>query len=180
MLQENTFQIHTLPEKSCFLLFRSQCIQKNTRPLHYSPTTTITTPKTHTHTHHHHTTINQPTTTPNMHTVLRALLCFVVIKYWSMLLISFKIKITSRALGTYNYVNPVCCVATVCHQVRCMYWGHLGYFHRAISQLKWYKIVCMRYLACTFSQMKSINMFSMFLQSGVPRHFLWRFIAVWT
>ena len=32
----------------------------------------------------------------------------------------------------------------------------------------------MTYLACTFIQMKSINMFSMFLQSGVvPRHFLW-------
>ena len=61
-----------------------------------------------------------------------------------------------------------------------MYWGHLGHFHRAISHLVWYKIVCMRYLACTFSQMKSISMFKMFLQSGVPRHFLWRFIAVWT
>ena len=77
---------------------------------------------------------------------------------------------------TFNYVNPVCCVATVCHQVRCMYWGHLGHFHRAISHLKWYKIVCVRCLACTFSQMESINMFARFLQSGVPRHFLWRFI----
>ena len=38
----------------------------------------------------------------------------------------------------------------------------------------------MWYLACIFSQMKSINMFSMFLQYGAPRHFLWRFIAVWT
>ena len=54
-------------------------------------------------------------------------------------------------------------------------------YHRAISlKLKWYKIVCMRYLACTFSQMKSINMFSMFLLSWVPRHFLWRFISLWT
>ena len=35
-----------------------------------------------------------------------------------------------------NYVNPVCCVATVCHQVCCMYWGHLGDFHRAIYHLK--------------------------------------------
>ena len=61
-----------------------------------------------------------------------------------------------------NYVNPVCCVAIVCHQVRCMYWGHLGHIHRAISHLKWYKIACMRYLACIFSQMKSINMFSMY------------------
>ena len=57
--------------------------------------------------------------------------------------------------------------------------GHLGHFHRAISHLKWYKIVCVRYLACTFGQIKYVNMFSMALQSGVPRHFLWRFIAVW-
>ena len=36
----------------------------------------------------------------------------------------------------------------------------------------------MRYLAYPFSQMKSINTYSMFLQSGIPRHFLWRFITV--
>ena len=83
-------------------------------------------------------------------------------------------------LGGTNSLNAICCVATVCHQVRCMYWGHLGHCYRALSHLKWYKIVCMRYLACTFSQMKSItgNMFSMYLQSGVPRYFFWRFIAV--
>ena len=75
------------------------------------------------------------------------------------------------SVNPINYVNPVCCVATVC-QVRCMYWGHLGHFHRVIFHSKWYKIVCVRYLACKFSQMKSISMFSMFLQSGVPRHFL--------
>ena len=28
--------------------------------------------------------------------------------------------------------------------------GHLYRFHRAISHLKWYKIVCKRYLACIF------------------------------
>ena len=67
-----------------------------------------------------------------------------------------------------------------CHQVHCMYWGHLGHFYGAIYHLKWYKTVCMTYLACTFSQIKSINMFSIYLQYGVPRHFLWRFIAVWT
>ena len=82
--------------------------------------------------------------------------------------------------GLRHYVNPVCCVATVSHQIRCMYWGHWGHFQRDISHLKWYQIVCLRYLACTFSQMKYINMFSTFLQSGVPRHYLWRFIAVWT
>ena len=79
-----------------------------------------------------------------------------------------------------NYVDPACCVATVCYQVRFMYWEHLGHFHRAISHLKWHKIVCMRYLVCTFSQMKSTDMFSMYLQSGVPRHFIWWFIAGWT
>ena len=40
--------------------------------------------------------------------------------------------------------------------------GHLGGFQRDISHLTWHEIVCMRYLTCTFSQMKSINMFSMF------------------
>ena len=79
-----------------------------------------------------------------------------------------------------NYVDPECYVATVCHHVRFMYWEHLGHFQRAISHLKWHKIVCMRYLACAFSQMKSTDMFSMYLQSGVPRHFVWWFIAGWT
>ena len=50
--------------------------------------------------------------------------------------------------------------------------GHLDHLHRAISHLEWYEIDCMRYLASTFSQMQSINRFSMFLQYGVPRHFL--------
>ena len=79
-----------------------------------------------------------------------------------------------------NYNDPECCVGTVCHQVCFMYWEHLGHFQRAISHLKWHKIVCMRYLAWTFSQMKSTDMFSMYLQSGVPRHFIWWFIAGWT
>ena len=42
--------------------------------------------------------------------------------------------------GPY-YVNPVWCVAIVCHQVGCMHWGHLGHLHRAISHLKWYKLL---------------------------------------
>ena len=58
-----------------------------------------------------------------------------------------------------NYVDPECCVANVYHQFRCMYWGHLGHFHRAVSHLKWYKIVCMIYFICIFSQMTSIDMF---------------------
>ena len=65
--------------------------------------------------------------------------------------------------GPY-YDDPVCCVATVCHrgQARCMYWEHLGHIHRAISHLKWCKIVRIRYLARTFIQMKSSNTFFMF------------------
>ena len=42
-------------------------------------------------------------------------------------------------------LNPVFCVATVCQQVRCMYWGHLGLFglfDKGISPLNWYNIVC--------------------------------------
>ena len=60
----------------------------------------------------------------------------------------------------YETITSTPYIATVCRQVCCMYWGHLGHFHRAISHLTWYKIVCMRYLACTFNQMKSINMLS--------------------
>ena len=63
---------------------------------------------------------------------------------------------------------------------QCNDWGHLGHFRRNISLSKRHKIVCMRYFSCTFNQMKSINMFSMFLQAAVPKNFLWRSIAVWT
>ena len=30
-------------------------------------------------------------------------------------------------------LNPVCCVVTVCRQVRCLYWGYLSFFHKEIS-----------------------------------------------
>ena len=60
-----------------------------------------------------------------------------------------------------NYDNPICCVATVCHQVHCMYWGHLGHFHRATSHLKWLFVW----------DIKPVHL--------VPRHFLSRFIVVW-
>ena len=56
-----------------------------------------------------------------------------------------------------NYVNPVYCHVLCCHCLPpgslCVL-GVLAHFHRAISYLKWYKIVCMRWLACTFSQIK--------------------------
>ena len=72
------------------------------------------------------------------------------------------------------------CVITVCHQVRCTCWGHLGLFHRAIAHLKWYQMVWMGDLAGKFSAIKSTNMFSMHLQLGVPRYIIWRFIVVLT
>ena len=72
-----------------------------------------------------------------------------------------------------QYVNPLCCVVTVFHQVHCMYWGHMGHFHGAISHLKWHKIVCMRYLACTFCQMKSINIFPCICNLEFPDIFVW-------
>ena len=52
---------------------------------------------------------------------------------------------TPNNIPVTSYVNPVYFVSNVCRQVRCMYWGHLSHFHRAISHLKWYEIVCMRY-----------------------------------
>ena len=35
----------------------------------------------------------------------------------------------------YNYVNPIYGVAMICHQVRCLCWGHSSLFHTATSLL---------------------------------------------
>ena len=43
-----------------------------------------------------------------------------------------------------NYANPIYGVATVCHQVRCLRWGHPSLFHTATSLLIWYKLFCVR------------------------------------
>ena len=63
----------------------------------------------------------------------------------------------------HNFPNPVCCVATICHQFRCMYCGNLGQFLRAIYNSNQYIIFCIGDMACTSSQMK---LFSLYLQSG--------------
>ena len=34
-----------------------------------------------------------------------------------------------------NYANPVYGVATICHQVHCLRWGHPSLFHTATSLL---------------------------------------------
>ena len=43
-----------------------------------------------------------------------------------------------------NYADPLYGVATICHQVRCLRWGHPSLFHTAMSLLIWYKNFCMR------------------------------------
>ena len=43
-----------------------------------------------------------------------------------------------------NYANPVYDVATICHQVRWLRWGHPSLFHTATSLLIWYKMFCVR------------------------------------
>ena len=70
--------------------------------------------------------------------------------------------------NAFEYSQPLILSATVCHQVRCMHWGLLGLIHRVICS---YKTVHMEDLAQTFILMKYTDMFSMYLKSGVPRHF---------
>ena len=43
-----------------------------------------------------------------------------------------------------NHVNPVYGVATICHQVRWLRWGHPSLFHTATSLLIWCKMFCVR------------------------------------
>ena len=77
-----------------------------------------------------------------------------------------------------NVLNHICCVVTVCHQVRCMCWGHLGLFHRAIAHLNWYQMVWMGDSSCKFSQIKSTNMFSRYMQSGVSWYIIFMFVYI--
>ena len=47
-----------------------------------------------------------------------------------------------------NYAKPVYGVATICHQVRCLGWGHpVSLFHTATSLLFWYEMFCMRHIS---------------------------------
>ena len=60
----------------------------------------------------------------------------------------------------YNlHANPVYCIASNCHQVRWLRWGHPSLFHRATSLLSWYKILCVRDISCILIWMEIINMF---------------------
>ena len=79
-----------------------------------------------------------------------------------------------------NYADPVYGVATICHQVRCLRWGHPSVFHTAMSLLIWYKMFCMRDISYILIWMKYINMLSVYAQSGTHRPFNWWIIAVFT
>ena len=79
-----------------------------------------------------------------------------------------------------NNANPVYGVATICHQVRCLRWGHPSLFHTATSLLIWYKMFSMRDILYRLMWMKFINMLSVYVQSGTHRRFNWWIIAVLT
>ena len=72
-----------------------------------------------------------------------------------------------------NYVNPVYDVATICHQVRWLRWGHPNIFHTATSILIWYKMFCVRDISYRLIRMEFINMFSVYAHSGTHSRFNW-------
>ena len=79
-----------------------------------------------------------------------------------------------------NYANPVYGVATICHQVRWLRWGHPSLFHTATSLFIWYKMFRMRDISYKLTWMKFINMLSVYAQSETHRRFNWCIIAILT
>ena len=86
--------------------------------------------------------------------------------------ISFRLKNVIQ-----NYANPVYGVATICHQVRWLRWGHPSPFHTATSLLIWYKMFCVRDISYRLIWMEFINMFSGYAQSGTHSRFHWWIIV---
>ena len=72
-----------------------------------------------------------------------------------------------------NYADPVYGVATICHQVRWLRWGHPSLFHTTISPLIWYEMFCVRDISYKRIWMEFINMFSVYAQFGTHSHFNW-------
>ena len=70
-----------------------------------------------------------------------------------------------------NYTNPVYGVATICHQVRWLRWGHPSPFHIATSLLILYKMFYMREISYRLIWMEFIKMFSVYAQSGTHKWF---------
>ena len=73
---------------------------------------------------------------------------------------------------TQNYANPIYGVAIICHQIRCLCWGHPSLFHTARSLLIWYKMFCMRDISYRLIYVKFINMLSMYAKSGMHRYLI--------
>ena len=81
---------------------------------------------------------------------------------------------------TISYANPVYGVATICHQVRWLRWGHPSLFHTATSLVIWYKMFCVRDISYRLIWMEFINTFSVYAQSGTHSRFNWWIIVVLT
>ena len=88
------------------------------------------------------------------------------------------LKLRNAINNPNNYADPVYVVATICHQVRCLRWGHPSLFHTAMYLLIWYKMFCMRDISYRLIWMKYLNMLSVYAQSGTHRPFNWWIIAV--
>ena len=82
--------------------------------------------------------------------------------------------------GGYNYANPVYGVATICHQVLWLRWGHPSLFHTATSLLIWYKMFCVRDISHRLIWMEFINKLSVYAQSEMHSRFNWWIIVVLT
>ena len=89
-------------------------------------------------------------------------------------------KINQFYLAKRNYANPVYVVATICHQVRWLRWGHPSLFHIASPLLIWYKMFCVRDISYRLIWMEFINIVSVFAQSGTLSPFNWWIIVVLT
>ena len=76
-------------------------------------------------------------------------------------------------MDIHNYANPVYGVATICHQVRWLRWGHPSLFHTATSRLIWYKMFCVRDISYRLTWIEFISMFSMYAKSGMHSRFNW-------
>ena len=88
-----------------------------------------------------------------------------LIASWCILLAELMVK--------FNYTNPIYGVASICHQVRWLRWGHPILFHTATSLLIWYKMFCVRDISYRLIWMEFVNMFSMHAQSEMHSRFNW-------
>ena len=76
-------------------------------------------------------------------------------------------------LYIFNYANPVYGVATICHQVCWLRWGHPSLFHTATYHFIWYKMFCVRDISHRLTWIEFISMFSMYAKSGMHSRFNW-------